>query len=211
MLVVAVLFVLVMAFMGRAARVLNSEERQARRRAAEFPLLLDLQLFEVDGEHVTRVRIGDVEPLADDDHGGTTGVARLDQLHRLEQFAVMRVQRVQHTVSAEHVEQLAIAGELRGNARLAEYLAHFAVVHVDQPNAIVDEALITAVGGPAEEMLDVVVTVDRPDPRVFTHLRRIGDELVLVLAVVSFEEEHAADASEGGSMLIVGLTVHARA
>jgi len=165
----------------------------------------------VDGQDAAAVGVGDVEPLANNDERGTTGITWLDQRHDLEQFAVMRVERVQHAVSAEDVEQLAIAGELRGNARLAEHLAHFAVVHVDQPNAIVGEAFTVEVGGLAEEMLDVVVTVDRPDPRVCAHLRRIGDERVLVLAIVSVEEEHAAGASKGDAKLIVGFTVHARA
>ena len=60
-------------------------------------------------------------------------------------------------------------------------------------------------------MLHVVVTVDRADAGILAHLGRVGDELVLVLAVVRVQEEHAADAAEGRAVLVVRFPVHAGA
>ncbi|MCE2494771.1 MAG: hypothetical protein J4F40_19625 [Alphaproteobacteria bacterium] len=85
---VPVLFLLVMAFI---------------RRAADFPLHLDFHLIEVDGHDVAAVGIGDVHRLANHDECGTVGLTWLDQSHGLDQFAVMSVQRVQHAVSVEYV------------------------------------------------------------------------------------------------------------
>ena len=45
--VVAFIGMIIVTMTGRAARVGDAEERQARRRAADFPLLLDLHVFEV--------------------------------------------------------------------------------------------------------------------------------------------------------------------
>ena len=105
--------VLVMACIGSTARVRDSEERQARRRATDIPFLLDLHLFEVDGKHMTAVGIGDVHHLADNEHRGDGSsenrFGRLDQLHGFDQFAVVGVKRVQCTGRVEDVEGVAVA------------------------------------------------------------------------------------------------------
>ena len=108
------------------ARVNDSDERQARRRAADFPFLFDLHVWEVDPEDMTGIRVGDVEPLADDDHGGAANLTRLYQLHRLDQVTIVCVERVQHAVRSQHEESLAIGRECCTHSRFAEDSSEFA-------------------------------------------------------------------------------------
>ncbi len=157
---VFVLVFVVMACLGGAAGIEQTDESQARRRAADVPLFLNLHLVEVHGQHVTTVRIGDVHHFADNDERRTSSLSWRDQLHRRQDVAVMGIECVQDAVDAEYVQCLAVAGERRRDARLVEHLLHLAVVHVNQPDAVVGERLTVEVGGFAEEVLNLMVSVD---------------------------------------------------
>ena len=95
MFIVPFFFVIVMAFSGRTARGADPDELQARRRATDVPFLLYLHMFEVNAEDMAAI-----QGRRRRAHSPTTIMAGRPaspgfyQLHRIDQVAVVSVERV---------------------------------------------------------------------------------------------------------------------
>ena len=211
---VLVFVVLIVALVRGAGRIGDAQERDAARAAGQRPLVLDLQIFQVVGDHPCADRVGQVEHFTGDGESRRRlGIDRIDQVRDDEQVTVVRIDDLQPAVVRKHVEALAVRAERRAHAAVrrivgGQHRGDAARLGVDHPDALVGGAFAVAVGGPTEEVRAVVVAVDAADPRALAHLGRVLDEPVVVLAAVRVEEEHAAATAEERALFVVGLAVH---